>query len=78
MFPGIHGDQRGIEANPTKIKAILDMGPPHQHQRSAMTDRENGRTQSIHLKIRRKGFAILQNTKKGQGFRMDRIVSTSV
>ncbi|KAL0427108.1 UNVERIFIED_CONTAM: hypothetical protein Slati_2885600 [Sesamum latifolium] len=31
-FLGFMVTQRGIEANPDKIKVILDMGPPHQHQ----------------------------------------------
>ncbi|KAL0447786.1 UNVERIFIED_CONTAM: Pro-Pol polyprotein [Sesamum latifolium] len=31
-FLGYMATQRGIEANPAKIKVILDMGPPHQHQ----------------------------------------------
>ncbi|KAL0455774.1 UNVERIFIED_CONTAM: Retrovirus-related Pol polyprotein from transposon.6 [Sesamum latifolium] len=31
-FLGFMVTQRGIEANPNKIKAIMDMVPPHQHQ----------------------------------------------
>ncbi|KAL0449224.1 UNVERIFIED_CONTAM: hypothetical protein Slati_1478800 [Sesamum latifolium] len=64
-FLGFMVTQRGIEANPDKIKVVLDMGPPHQHQRSTTTDRQNSRTQSIHLKIYRERLIILQNTKEG-------------
>ncbi|KAL0324771.1 UNVERIFIED_CONTAM: Retrovirus-related Pol polyprotein from transposon [Sesamum radiatum] len=41
-FLGYMVTQRGIEANPAKIKAILDMGPPHQHQRSATANGKVG------------------------------------
>ncbi|KAL0420712.1 UNVERIFIED_CONTAM: hypothetical protein Slati_3094100 [Sesamum latifolium] len=47
-FLGFMVTQRGIEANPDKIKVILDMRPPPTSMKST-TDRENNRVQSIHL-----------------------------
>ncbi|KAL0418959.1 UNVERIFIED_CONTAM: Transposon Ty3-G Gag-Pol polyprotein [Sesamum radiatum] len=41
-FPRSYGNQRSIEANLTKIKAILDMGPPTSI--NEVQHRKNGRT----------------------------------
>ncbi|KAL0458430.1 UNVERIFIED_CONTAM: hypothetical protein Slati_0470200 [Sesamum latifolium] len=63
-FLGFMVTRRGIEANPDKIKAILDMGPPTNiNEVQRLTG--NSRTQSIHLKICRERLTILQNTKEG-------------
>jgi hypothetical protein len=44
---------RGIEANPTKIQAILNMAPPAVHQGRPATDRQIGLPEQIHLQIHR-------------------------
>ncbi|KAL0444928.1 UNVERIFIED_CONTAM: hypothetical protein Slati_2215500 [Sesamum latifolium] len=40
----------------------------HQHQRSTTTDRENSRTQSIHLKIRRESLPFFKTLRKVKNF----------
>ncbi|KAL0302896.1 UNVERIFIED_CONTAM: hypothetical protein Sradi_6157700 [Sesamum radiatum] len=61
-FLGFMVTQRGIEANQGHTR----YGTSHQHQRGTTTDRENRRTQSIHLKIRRERLTVFQNIKEGQ------------
>uniref|UniRef100_A0A2N9FYJ3 Retrotransposon gag domain-containing protein n=1 Tax=Fagus sylvatica TaxID=28930 RepID=A0A2N9FYJ3_FAGSY len=56
---------RGIEANPDKIKAILEMQATKEHQRSTKTDGKIACTESVHVSIHRQVPTILQNTKEG-------------
>jgi hypothetical protein len=61
---------RAIEANPTKIQAIINMTPPAVSQRRPTTDRQIGRPQQIHLQIRRAKPPFPQNTPWRKRLRM--------
>jgi hypothetical protein len=61
---------RGIEANPTKIQAIINMTPPAVSQRRPTTNRQTGRPQQIHLQIHRAKSPFPQNTPRRKGLRM--------
>ncbi|KAL0370669.1 UNVERIFIED_CONTAM: hypothetical protein Sangu_0385000 [Sesamum angustifolium] len=75
-FLGVMVTQHSIEANLTKIKAILDMGPPTSiNEVQQLTGRMAALSRFI---SNRKEPTILQNTKEGQGLRMDGRLSASV
>jgi hypothetical protein len=44
---------RGIEANPTKIQAILNMTPPQSARDVQRLTKQIGRLEQVHFKIRR-------------------------
>ena len=67
-FLGFMVSQRGIVANPYKIKAILEMQPPKttkDHQRSPKTNGKSGCTESVHVSIHRQMPTLLQDIEKG-------------
>ena len=50
-FLGFMVSQRGIEANPDKIRAIVEIPPPpEEHERSAEFKRLNSRPEQVHIK----------------------------
>jgi hypothetical protein len=52
--------QRGIEANPKRVKAIEDMQSPHSHKEVQKLARINdGSPKSIRIQVRRTRYAIL-------------------
>uniref|UniRef100_A0A2N9FNL6 Uncharacterized protein n=1 Tax=Fagus sylvatica TaxID=28930 RepID=A0A2N9FNL6_FAGSY len=65
-FLGFMVSQRGIEANPDKIKAILEMQPPKEHQRSPKTDGKSSCIEPIHVSIHRQMPTLFQNIEEGQ------------
>jgi hypothetical protein len=69
---------RGIEANPTKIQAIINMTPPAVSQRRRTTDRHIGRPQQIHLQVRRAKPTFPKNTPRRKRLRMGTRASGSL
>ncbi|KAL0366948.1 UNVERIFIED_CONTAM: Retrovirus-related Pol polyprotein from transposon opus [Sesamum radiatum] len=65
---GVHGgkflgfmiSQRGIEVNPEKINAILEMQPPQKHSRSPKADGAFGSIKPFYLTVIRQGAPIFQ------------------
>ena len=58
-FLGFMVSQRGIEANPDKIKAILEMQPPKTTKRNSKTDGKNNCTQLLRISVNRQMSAFL-------------------
>ena len=58
-FLGFMVSQRGIEANPDKIKAILEMQPPKTTKRNSKTDEKNNCTQLLRISVNRQMSAFL-------------------
>jgi hypothetical protein len=59
--------QRGIKANPEKIRAVLEMQSPSNHQATAIAaiDRTRRHPKQIYLSINKQMLAFLQNFEKG-------------
>ncbi|KAL0427289.1 UNVERIFIED_CONTAM: hypothetical protein Slati_2903700 [Sesamum latifolium] len=55
---------RGMEANPEKIKAIQDMSPPDNKERSSEANRKNDGPKQIPISRSREGTAIFLNSEK--------------
>ncbi|KAL0445289.1 UNVERIFIED_CONTAM: hypothetical protein Slati_2251600 [Sesamum latifolium] len=66
-FLGFMVTQRGIEANPDKIKAILDMGPPHINEVQRLTRRIAALNRFI-SKSTKKGFPFFKTLRKVKNF----------
>jgi hypothetical protein len=58
-FLGCLVSTKGIEANPSKIEAILRMEPPRTRKGAQRLTRKVGIFKQVYLKISRKEFAIL-------------------
>ncbi|KAL0286736.1 UNVERIFIED_CONTAM: Retrovirus-related Pol polyprotein from transposon opus [Sesamum angustifolium] len=66
-FLGFMVTQQGIEANPTKIKAILDMGPPHVNDVQRLTGRIAALSQFVSKSVE-KDLSFFQILRKVKNF----------
>jgi hypothetical protein len=58
-FLGCLVSTKAIEANPSKIEAILRMEPPNSKKGGSTVSRKAGIVKQIHFKISRKEFTFL-------------------
>ena len=70
-FLGLMVSKQGIEANPNKIKAILDMEAPHSIKGNSKTHRKACNPWKIYFKVRREVFTLLQGTQKSERLCLD-------
>ena len=49
-FLGFMVSQKGIEANPDKIRAIVEMAPPEKRERSEEFKRQSSRLEQVRIK----------------------------
>ena len=70
-FLGFIVTQRGMEANPIQLRAIMESQTPTSRKRSTITDRPVGGSGAIHLSFYRSLESVLYHSKIGQTDRLE-------